>query len=535
VNTQASSSPKLNTSSRTDVVYVMPGSEPGSPARSSIWFSDVAVLIYMTAAVFIVHLLFGKRYGFHPDELATLDDSRHLAWGYPAYPPLTPFLGRVSLILFGVSPLSFRVFAALAADLPILLTGLMARELGARRGAQMLAAIAAVPWCLLGGTAMKYSSFDYLFWVLAAYFVIRLLKSEDPRWWIAIGASIGLGLMAKYTMFFFATGLIVSLLGTRARRYFLTRHFWYGVAVALLIFLPNLIWQIRHDFVSLAFLRFIHERDVSSGRTLRFLRDQWQLTLFALPLWATGIWFYLFARKAALFRMVAVMYVVPLVLFLFAKSRGYYLLPAYPMLYAAGSVWGEQALASLGRGIWATLGRVAARALAWAALALNIAIACLVLVPVAPLHSKWGRTALVLNEDFREELGWPELVETVARIRDSMPEPARPRLGVLAMNYGEAGALSLYGPQYGLPRVISGVDSFWQRGYGDPAPEALIIVGATREFVDSRFAGCQVRARTWNRYRVPNRETQDHPDIFVCQGLLHQSWPEFWKSFQYFE
>lgn len=510
------------------------GLEPPS-ARQSIWRSDVAVLCYLAMATVIVHLLLGERYGFHRDELATLQDSRNLAWGYPAYPPLTPFFGRLSLWFFGTSLTGFRVFASMAEAVAVLLTGLMARELGGRRGAQLVAAAAAIPWCLGAGTLMLYVSFDYFFWVLTAYFVMRLLKSENPRWWIAIGGSIGLGMMTKYTILFLATALIVSMLVTKARRFLATRYFWYGVTVALLIFLPNVVWQIQHGFISLAFLRHIHERDVNSGRTHRFLREQLQLTLLAIPLWIAGLYFYLFAPAGRRFRALGWMYLVPLLLFVTAKSRGYYLVAAYPMLYAAGSVWGEQCLALLKRSTRNTVLKGSVRTVVWAALAANVAVASFVLVPLAQVNSRWGKTAMQINDDFREQLGWPELVETVASIRDSLPPQDRARLGILAGNYGEAGALSLYGPQYGLPRVISGVNSFWQRGYGDHPPESLIVVGASRGYVDRKFTDCRLAAHTWNRYHVPNEETQSHPDIFVCHGLLHQSWPEFWKSFQYFD
>jgi hypothetical protein len=515
--------------------YVGESAEICSPAKPSFWTGEVAVLIYWAAAAFVLHLALGQRYGWHPDELAMLDDSRHLAWGYPAYPPLTAFLGRVAMVLFGHSLTSFRLFAALAESGAVLMTGLIARELGARRGAQMLAAFAATPWCLLGGTAMRYSSFDYFFWVLSAYLLIRLLKSEDTRWWIPIGAVIGLGLMTKYTMCFFATALITSMLVTRARRFLVTRHFWYGVAVAFLIFLPNLLWQMRHHFISLAFLHFIHQRDVASGRTMKFVHDQWQLTLLGMPLWLAGLYFYLFSRAGARFRNLGIMYFVLLAVFMMAKSRGYYLVPSYPMLYAAGSVLGEQIIAAFGRRTWSVVARVGVRIIAWAALTVDVVFAGALFLPLAPINTHWGKVVMMINEDFREELGWQELTETVAKIRDAMPEQDRARLGILAMNYGEAGAMSLYGRQFGLPRVISGVDSFWQRGYGNPAPETLIVLGASGSFVNSRFAGCQVSGHPRNRYRMPNSENQLHKDIFVCHGLLNQSWPEFWNTFQSFE
>jgi len=492
------------------------------------WSSDVAVLTYIALATIVVHLFTGGRYGFHRDELATLDDARHLAWGYVAYPPLTPFFGRLSLILFGTSLAGFRCFAAVAEAAALLLTGLMARELGGHRGAQLVAIAAGLPFCLGGGALMQYVSFDYFFWVLTAYFVLRLLKSENPRWWLAIGASIGLGMMSKYSMPFFVAGFLVGILLSPLRRHLASKWLWLGVAVSLIIFLPNLIWQIQHHFISLDFLKFIHARDIRIGRTKNFLPGQLTITLLAFPLWLTGLYFYLFSRGGRRYRVLGWMYVVPLLLFVVAKGRSYYLAGTYPMLYAAGAVWGEQWLAPLRRG-WSTTIRV----LAWTALVADVALIFAVVLPVAPVNTRWWRTELNVNGDLREEFGWPELVETVARIRDSLPELDRTHLGILAGNYGEAGAIDLYGPRYNLPNAISGINSFWLRGYGDPPPQTLIVVGLSKHFLDENFASCQLVAHTWNYYGVENEETRDHPDIFICRDL-RRSWPELWQDLHYY-
>jgi Dolichyl-phosphate-mannose-protein mannosyltransferase len=517
--------PASQTAAGGDIISVP---APAATRRQSVWSGDVAILVYLAMATVILHVLTGGRYGFHRDELATLEDSRHLAWGYPAYPPLTPLFGRLSLLLFGASLAGFRFFSALAQAIVLVLTGLMARELGGGRGAQLVAAAAVAPFCIGAGALMQYVSFDGLFWVLTAYFVLRLLKSDDPRWWIAIGCAIGLGLQTKYTMLFFVAGLIVGILATPARRYLAGKWFWYGVGTALVIFLPNFVWQAQHSFISLAFLRHIHEHDISIGRTQGFLPDQLRMTLLSFPLWIAGVGYY-FSRPAARYRAMGWMYVIPLLFFVIAKGRGYYLAPAYPMLFAAGSVWGEQWLGSLRRP-WALVVRASVRV----ALVAGIMGAAALRLPLAAVNSAWWRVANGNNGDLREEIGWPELVETVAGIRDSLPQQDRARLGVLAGNYGEAGALNLYGPKYGLPRAISGINSFWQRGYGDPPPQTVIVVGISRGFMDRNFTGCELAGHTWNRYGVENEETQDHPDIFVCRGLLDPDWSEFWKNFQYF-
>jgi 4-amino-4-deoxy-L-arabinose transferase-like glycosyltransferase len=502
--------------------------EVRADGTSSPWFSDAAPLVLISLATVVVHLITGRNYGFHRDELATLEDARRLAWGYVAYPPVTPFFGRLSLLLFGTSLAGFRFFAALAEAVAVVLTGLMAREMSGRRGAQLVAAIAAVPFCLGGGALMQYVSFDYLAWVMTAYFFIRLLRTENPRWWIAIGAAIGFGLMSKYSIVFFVAGMLAGMALTDARRYFLSKWFWYGAAIAFVIFLPNVIWQAQHSFISLDFLKHIHARDVRIGRTDNFIPEQRNFLLLAAPLFLAGLYFYLIGPAGKRFRAVAWMYIVPLILFIIAKGRSYYLAAAYPMMFAAGSVWGEQWLAGMKRG-WANV----VRALAWIALLTDIAIVAFITLPIAPVNSKHWNVASKINGDLVEEIGWPELVQTVAQIRDSLPTEDRAHLGVLAGNYGEAGALNLYGPKYGLPTAISGINSFWQRGYGDPPPETLIVVGISSDFLQRSFESCQLAAHVWNRYGVQNEETKDHPDIYVCRGL-RQSWPTFWKDFHYY-
>jgi 4-amino-4-deoxy-L-arabinose transferase-like glycosyltransferase len=497
------------------------------PHRSP-WTSDTALLLYIAAATVIAHIVTGGQYGFHRDELATLDDARHLAWGYIAYPPVTPFFGRLSLILFGTSLAGFRFFAALAEAAAVVVTGLMAREFGGRRGAQLVAAAAAIPFCLAGGALMQYVSFDYLCWVLVAYFFARMLRSEDSRWWLAIGAAIGFGFLSKYSMAFCVAGLAVGVLATDARRFLRSKWLWYGAALALLIFAPNLVWQAQHHFVSIEFLRTIHARDVRIGRTANFLPYQLTVMLLALPLCVVGLWFLFFDNCGRRFRGLGWMYIVPFILFVVAKGRGYYLAPAYPILYAAGSVWGERWLATV-RLNWSRAIRIAARTV----LSLDAVFAAALTLPIAPINSAFFRKVVPINGDYRDEIGWPELMQTLAQIRNSLPPEERARTVVLAGNYGEAGAVNLLGPAYGLPPAISGGNSFWAHGYGDPPPETVIIVGMSRRFADHYFNSCQLAAKIWNTYNVENEETRDHPEIFVCRDLK-ESWPEFWRNFQYF-
>ena len=490
------------------------------------------VVIALAAGLVVLHVLTNGQYGFHRDELATLDDARHLAWGYVAYPPITPFFGRIQLELFGPSVRGVRFLSAMAQAIAVVLSGLMARELGGKRLAQIVAALAVAiaPVSLAAGALLQYVTFDYLWWVLTAYLIIRLLRTENPRLWLGIGAAIGLGMMTKYSMLFFVAGIVAGLLLTDARRYLKSSWLWAGVALSLLIFLPNLIWQIQQHFITLDFLKHIHARDIRWGRTKGFLPDQIYIAanLFTIPLWVAGLYFYFRKPEGKSFRMVGWMFVVPFVLFVIAKGRGYYMAPSYPMLLAAGAVVEERWLASM-RSTRARAWRVAT----FGVLTVGGVLMAFFALPMTPVNSSLWNIAVKVNDDFREELGWPELVAEVARIRDTLPAGERDHVAILGANYGEAGAIDMYGAAYGLPKAISGVNSYWARGYGDPPPQTLIVLGLSHHYVDELFQSCELAGHTGNPYRVANEESKDHPDIFICRNL-RDPWPEFWKDFRYY-
>ena len=506
----------------------MTNSSPLAPESGIARRGDTAILLCIAAVIGLLHVLTNGRYGFHRDELQFLSDARHLDWGFVAYPPVTPFLERIGLSLFGVSLVGLRLFSVIAQSVAIVVTGLMTRELGGGRLAQIAAAVSVAlsPLPLFEGTEFQYSSFDYLWWVLIAYFVVRLLKSDDARWWLAIGAVIGIGLETKYTILFYIAGILGGMILTPARRFFATKWFWIGVVLALLLFLPNFVWQARHGFISQQFLQHIHTRDVGEGRAKGFLWQQFVIcaNLLATPLWIAGL---VALLRNPRYRMIAWMYLIPFALFFFADGRSYYLAAAYPMLFAMGAVAAERWLSSLRRE-WS----VAAQSAYFVGVALCGALFIAILVPVAsggPLKA----FALKNSSDLREEIGWDELVKAVANIRDSLPADQRPSVGVITGNYGEQGAIEILGAAYGLPTPIGMTNSAWLRGYPTPPPSTLIVIGFSRETADRRFTGCRLAGHNGNSEGVKNEEAEYHPDIFLCDGT-RLPWPEFWKKYQSF-
>jgi 4-amino-4-deoxy-L-arabinose transferase-like glycosyltransferase len=499
--------------------------------RSYIALNDTSILILLAVTRLALHLFTNSQYGFHRDELAVLDDARYLAWGYVNYPPLTPFIGRVALGLFGTSLVGIRFFSALALSIVMVLTGLMTRELGGTIRAQMVASLAAAiaPMSLIMGAMFQYTAFDYLWWVLIAYLMLRLLKSNDPRWWLGIGVVIGLGLLTKYTMAVYVVGIIAGVLLTSSRRYLKSPCFWGGVALSVLIILPNFIWQIQHHFIVLTFLSYIHARDVQIGRADGFFPMQLLVSAnpFTLPLWVTGLYYYFCSSTGIPYRMLGWMYLIPLVLLTVMQGRFYYLAPAYPMLLAAGAVVGEHWLSSM----TADNTRLGWR-VTWVALVAGSALSGALMLPIAPINSALWKVTSQVHDNFVEQIGWSELVTTVANVYAALPNLDKSLSGVLTGNYGEAGAINLYGSEYGLPEAISGVNSYWLRGYGDPPPQVLIVVGFSHDEAERFFTTCSLAGHITNRYGVMNEESQ-HPDVFVCRKP-RQPWSELWQDLQSF-
>jgi hypothetical protein len=495
--------------------------------------SDLGLLLLLGLGITLMHILTNSQYGFHRDELDIIMNARRLDWGYVAYPPLTPLLARIELALFGSSLTGMRIFPALAQGAVAVLVGLMARDMGGRRAAQVLAALAAAisAVALTTGMLIQYMSFDYLWWVVVAFFTVRLLATEDPRWWLGIGAGIGLGMLTKYTMAYFVAGLAAGILLTPARRYLRSPWLWAGAGVALLLFLPNLIWQAQHNFIAVDFLRAIHARDIQWGRAADFWPKQLyeEVNPFVLPLALAGLIWCFFAPAGRRFRTLGWMYVTTLALLALSRGRSYYVAPAYTMLLACGAVWLESWL----RGRTPVFRRIAVGAIC-VLVAVGAAAGIALVKPVAPVDSALWNITAEMGDTFTEMIGWTDMAEQVAGIYAKIPGAEKPATVILAGNYGEAGALDLYGPAHGLPRVISGGNSLWARGYGDPAPETVIAVGFDRSYAESFFKSCEVAGWVKNRYNVKNEETTWHTGLYVCRGP-RRPWAEMWPEMQWFQ
>ena len=501
---------------------------PSNEKRASIIVWTIA------AANLAFHLLIANRYGIFRDELYYLACAEHLDAGYVDQPPLIAFIAWVARHVFGESLIGLRFLPALAGAATIWLTGKLARELGGGAFAQATAALAAfaVPVFLLMHHWLTMNAFEPLIWLACAWCIVRAINRNDAHSWLWFGVLVGVGMENKYSTAFFAFAVVAALVLTPERRVLSSKWIWLGALLSLLIFLPNLIWLIRHDFPFLELMQNIRRghRDVVRG-PVAFIIDQIMImNPILFPLWLGGLIWLFFSQAGKPFRILGWTYLFLVTAFIVLKGKNYYVAPAYPMLFAAGAVGFEN------------LTRVKLR---WsrpvyvAAIVLIAALLAPLSVPVLSeenyvSYQNWlgfappkaeNQSNGPLPQHFADEHGWEEMARKVGEIYNALPPEQRAKTAIFANGYGQAGAIDFFGAKYGLPKAISNHQNYWMWGPRDYTGESVIVLGSDGTGERKHFASVEAPGRAEHPYS----RRDEHFDIFLCRDrdkTLQALWPK---------
>lgn len=475
---------------------------PAAPA-----FAARSVFAVAGALAAILTALSG-RYGYHRDELYFLVAGDKLAWGYVDQPPLTPLIARVSTELFGNTPMGLRVISTLASAATVIVVALLAREFGSNRPGQVVAAVcAAISGFLPGvGHMVSTATYDLLAWMLIALFAVKLLRTDDRRWWLALGLTAGIALENKYLVVLPIAALLVALLIVGPRQ--VLRSWWLlgGIAIAGLVALPNLIWQFQHDWPQLTIAGGISEDDGTENRIMFIPLQILQLSPILVPVWVAGfrkLW------KMQWPRAVALAYPLLCIAVLAVGGKSYYALPLLYVLVAAGA---EPAHA------WITRHRTSATI----AVTFTAASSLIFTLPVLPTSAV--SFVIPVNQEQGEQIGWQNLTTTVA---NAIPPAERATTTILAGNYGEAGALRRYGPAQNLPLAYSPHMSFadWEHPADTATGPVLLIQIERSPALESHFPNCHQLTTLKNP--VPNEE--DGTAIVRCDAPT-TPWSTLWPQ-----
>jgi hypothetical protein len=520
----------------------MTSSNREQAAPRAWWF----VLAIVALIYFALHLLTATRYGYFRDALYYLACAEHLDWGYVDQPPLIAGLAWIARHTLGTSLRALLVWPTLAGCARVMLTAAFARELGARSfGTALAALLAATPgvWYVIDHQ-FAMNAFEPLFATGCAFVLLRMIKTGNLKLWLLFGVFAGLGLENKYSITVFAFALLAGLLLTEQRRLLFTPWLFVGGGVALLIFLPNLVWNVQHHW---PFLELMHNIR-ASGRDvvlspLAFIGQQILImTPSSLPFCLGGLVFYFFSRQAKPYRAFGWAFLIAIVFFILAHGKNYYSAPAYPPVLAAGGVATEFFLSrrfevrprlgsilEVAAFVWLVVGLVPLLPVVLPVLPVDTYLRYQDHLPFEIPRSEHSHIGAALPQHYADEFGWPEMVAEVARVYYSLPEEQRSKTAIYTDNYGEAGAIDFFGSKYGLPTAICPHQSYFLWGPRNYTGEIMILIGSAHADEAKRFfESIEVAATLDNPYAIPN----ENRPILLCRGLktnLQALWPELKK------
>ena len=478
----------------------------------------------IAAAAFALEMTVSGRYGYVRDELYFLAAGQHLSFGYVDQPALTPALARLSAVATGYSLVGLRLIPALGMVAIVVLTAAMSRWMGAGRTGQLLAALAAAT-CgeyIAAMHELTTTAPDFVAWAVTLYLVVRLVVSEDPRWWLAIGAAAGIGAAAKWNIGFLVAGLAAGVLAS-ARHLPRGRYLIGGAAIAVAFAAPDVIWQAMHGWPNLDVFRVL-QAQAGHNRATYWLAQIIFTGLILTPVWVSGLVWSLRSARGRAFRPIGIAGALVIAAQFALGGKPYYPGGAYAFLLAAGCVPLEA---------WLARRRPLARALRPArvmagAMLAGAAILLPVAIPVLPDSVLRTIPMQKINYDLAESIGWPRQVHLIAGVYRRLPAAVRLHTTILAGNYGEAGALARYGAQFGLPAAYSGANNFWLWGPPPAGDTSAIAVNVDPGLLRREFAHVRLAGTFWNGIGVSDDEQGAR--IFVATGLKTpwvQAWPAF--------
>jgi Dolichyl-phosphate-mannose-protein mannosyltransferase len=486
-------------------------------------------VIWVGGIVFAVLMALSGRYGFDRDELYFLDGARHLQASYVDQPVLAPLFAWVSLKLFGVSLTGLRLWPALAAWATVVVGGLIAREFGGGKRAQLLAAIGAatMPAVLGAAHVANTTSYAILAWAGLALVAARVGRTGDCRWWLAGGLVAGLGVTDDHSISFFAIALVIGALLSGGRRMIWNSWFLAGALIAVAFEVPDLWWQAQHGWATIAMTQALHRENGGLANIGTWVAGQLGIVTLALVwVWVIGLRF-LWQSGRPVWRGMGWAY--GLLFVLFAVTTGaqvYYLAAAYVYLLAAGAV-------SIEAWLQARPGRLRNLLLASA---LTTAVAVAIVLPVLPAADiAW---TYKINPTLGETVGWPQFVRTVDGVWESLPARQRASAVIFAGDYGEAGAINELGRGTGLPTAVSGDNTEWWWGPGNPHATTVVAVMPgpiditdPAAYLTQFFTHVRLAATLSNPYGLHNQEWGGH--VYVCTGPRHP-WAQLWPRLRHY-
>jgi len=499
-----------------------------------VWLSDYMIMGYFALLSLVLHLLAIEGYGYFRDEFYYIACSDHPDFGYVDQPPFSILILKLVRLILGDSRIAIRLLPVLGAAIFIFLTGLMVRELGGKKFAIALASASAFAvtgnFFLFNYYSMNF--LDLLFWQVIIIIILRIIKTGNSKYWLLFGVVVGLGLQNKISILFLGFGLAVGLLLTKERKYLKDKYLWFGAAIAGLLFLPYILWNMTHGWATLEFMHNAKVYKMANVSPLEFFFNQ---VLYNNPLtmviWLSGLWYFFFNREGKTYRIFGWMYLAIYILFTIQQAKDYYLAPAYPILFAGGAVMFENWLMQR-KWLWL-------KPLLLSLIVIFALILCPIALPILPVektvkvaksfgltnHAGEKHEVGLLPQHFADMYGWEEIVSKVAEVYNTLSPTEKNECAIYANNYGVTGAINFFGNKFHLPPAFSGHNNYFFWPPKKQTFNVLVIVGGRKEDHERSFREVAEMGRTRCQYCMPY---ENNNPIYICRGIkrpIEEIWP----------
>jgi len=427
-------------------------------------------LLYFLAFLKLIlpFLLQNPVYEPHRDEFLYLAEGNHMAFGFMEVPPLLSVFAWLTH-LAGAGMFWIKIWPSLFGALNFILAGKIVLSLGGKAFSVFLLFLSFIFSAFLRVHFLFQPNFlEIFFYSLIGYGLIRYIQTSENKWLYITGTAMGLGLLSKYSVAFYIVSVAVALLLSPQRKIFLNRHFYFALGVAVILFLPNFIWQYTHHFPVLHHMGELTRTQLQYVSSSSFLKDQILMFFPCFMVWIAGLIFMLTTRSGRRYVFLAWAYFGVIAILLYFHGKSYYALGLYPLLLGFGSFaierWTAERFYFLRYFITA-----------WAVLfGLYSSVILLPMQQPAQLAKTYVKMHAVktgalhwedlrdhpLPQDFADMLGWEEMAQKTGAAYNSLKEDEKRQTIVFADNYGMAGAINFYRKKYHLPEAYSDNASF---------------------------------------------------------------------------
>ncbi len=498
-------------------------------------YSSTVLIAFFALVTFVVHLAVAKNFELHRDELLFVALGRHLDWGFASVPPFIGFLSYIAQLLFSDVAFGLKFFAALAGGGLVIVAGKITTELGGKNWAIFLAccAVALSPAYMATAALFQPVIFDILFWTLAAYYFIKLLKTQNENIWYPLILVWAIGFLNKYNIVFEIVGFILALLISSERKIFLKKQFWIAAFMGLLVVSPNIFWQIKNHFPVVYHMKELQRTQLSHLDLSDFFFGQILDNLPALWLWVLPIIVVFVKKEENWLRTYIVASVITFLLFAFGGAKHYYTFGMYPALIAIGGYivekyWSTSALTVLKYGLTMFMIIVSVFAAPIGLPILSRPDSVTYFQKIKPIIGNglftWeNRKVYALTQDYADETGWQELARLVDSTYQSLSDDEKSHCAIYCENYGEAGAIELYSKNKFL-KPVSFSDSYLTWASDSLNISTLIYVNDDPTEIKTHFETVTEFGRIENEYFREN-----HLPVFICRKP-NDMWQRFYAN-----